>query len=70
METANTVKLNKIRRQRNRQQMKEQGKNTPDQTNEQETGSLPEKQFRATTEKMIQNLRKEWRKYKKYLRRT
>ena len=38
------------------QQMKEQGKNTPDQTNEEEIGSLPEKEFRAMIVKMIQNL--------------
>ena len=36
--------------------MKEQGKNPPDQTNEEEIGSLPEKQFRVTIVKMIQNL--------------
>ena len=36
--------------------MKEQGKNTPDQTNEEEIGSLPEKEFRAMIVKMIQNL--------------
>ena len=36
--------------------MKEQGKNPPDQTNEEETGSLPEKEFRVMTVKMIQNL--------------
>ena len=36
--------------------MKEQGKNPPDQTNEQEIGSLPEKEFRVTIVKMIQNL--------------
>ena len=32
-----------MRRQRNTQQMKEQGKNPPDQTNEEEVGSVPEK---------------------------
>ena len=37
------------------QQMKEQGKNLPDQTNEQELGSLPEKEFRVMTVKIIQN---------------
>ena len=37
------------------QQMKEQGKNSPDQTNEDEIGSLPEKQLRAMIVKMIQN---------------
>ena len=34
-----------MRRQRNMQQMKEQGKNAPDETNEVEIGSLPEKEF-------------------------
>ena len=38
------------------QQMKEQGKNPPDQTNEEEKGSLPEKEFRVMRVKMIQNL--------------
>ena len=36
--------------------MKEQGKNPPDLTNEEETGSLPEKEFRVTIVNMIQNL--------------
>ena len=36
-------KLSKMRRQRNTQQLKEQGKNPPDQTNEEEIGSLSEK---------------------------
>ena len=36
--------------------MKEQGKNPPDLTNEEEIGSLPEKQFRIMIIKMIQNL--------------
>ena len=36
--------------------MKEQGKNPPDQTNEGEIGSLPEKEFRIMIVKMIQNL--------------
>ena len=47
--------LSKMRRQRNMQQMKEQGKNPPDQTNEEEIGSLPEKEFRVMIAKMIQN---------------
>ena len=38
------------------QQMKKQGKNPPDQTNEEEIGSLPEKEFRVMIVKMIQNL--------------
>ena len=36
--------------------MKEQGKNPPDQTNEEEISSLPEEEFRAMIVKMIQNL--------------
>ena len=42
--------------------MKEQGKNPPDQTNEEEIGSLPEKQFRVRIIKMIQNLGKRMEK--------
>ena len=38
--------------------MKEQGKNPPYQTNEEEIGSLPEKEFRLMIVKMIQNLGK------------
>ena len=38
------------------QQMKEEGKNPPDQTNEEEIDSLPEKEFRVMIAKMIQNL--------------
>ena len=36
--------------------MRKQGKNPPDQTNEEEIGSLPEKEFRVMIVKMIQNL--------------
>ena len=45
-----------MRRQRNMQQLKEQGKNPRDQTNEEEIGSIPEKEFRVMIVKMIQNL--------------
>ena len=45
-----------MRRQRNTKQIKEQGKNPPGQTNEEEIGSLPEKQFRVMRVKMIHNL--------------
>ena len=38
------------------QQMKEQGKNPPDQTHEEEIGSLPEKELKVKIVKMIQNL--------------
>ena len=43
-----------MRRQRNAQQ--EQGKNLPDQTNEEEIDNLPEKEFRVMRVEMIQNL--------------
>ena len=36
--------------------MKKQGENPPDQTNEEEIGSLPEKEFRVMIVKIIQNL--------------
>ena len=36
--------------------MKEQGKNPPDLTNEEEIGSLPEKEFRIMIVKMIESL--------------
>ena len=36
--------------------MKEQGKNPLDQTNEEEIGSLPEKEFTVMVVKMIQNI--------------
>ena len=45
-----------MRTQRNTQQMKEQGKNPPDLTNEEEIRSLPEKEFRTMIVKMTQNL--------------
>ena len=47
-----------MRRERNTQHMKKQCKNPPDQTNEEEIGSLPEKEFRVMIVKMIQNLGK------------
>ena len=57
-------KLSKMRRQRNTQQMKEQGKDPADQTKEEEIGSLPEKEFRVMRVKMIQNLGKRMEKTK------
>ena len=36
--------------------MKEQGKKPPDQTNEEEISSLPEKEFRVMIVQMTQNL--------------
>ena len=46
------------------QQMKEQSKTPPDQTNEEEIDSLPEKEFRVIIVKMIQNLGKRMEKTK------
>ena len=48
--------LNKMKRQRNIQQVKEHDKNPPNQTKEVEIGSLPEKEFRIMIVKMVQNL--------------
>ena len=45
-----------MRREKNTQQMKEKGKNPLDLTNEEEIGSLPEKEFRVMIVKMIQSL--------------
>ena len=45
-----------MKRQRNIQQVNEHDKNPPNQTKEEETGSLPEKEFRIMIVKMIQNL--------------
>ena len=45
-----------MRKQRNKQQMKDQGKNLPDQTIKEEIGSVPDKEFRVIIIKMIQNL--------------
>ena len=43
-------------RERNTQQMKEQSKNPPDLTNEEEIGTPLEKEFRIKIVKMTQNL--------------
>ena len=45
-----------MKRQRNIQQVKEHYKCPPNHTKEEEIGSLPEKEFRIMTVKMIQNL--------------
>ena len=45
-----------MKRQRNIQQVKECDKCPPNQTKEEEIGSLPEKEFRIMIVKMIQNL--------------
>ena len=48
--------LNKMKRQRYIQQVKEHDKSPPNQTKEEEIGSLPEKEFRIMIVKVIQNL--------------
>ena len=45
-----------MKRQRNTQQVKEQDKCPPNQTNEEELGNLPDKEFRIMIVKMIKNL--------------
>ena len=52
------------------QRMKEQGKNSLDQTNKEEIDSLPEKEFRVMIVKMIQNLGNRMDKTQKLLTRT
>ena len=52
------------------QQMKEKRKKPPDQTNEEEIGSLPEKEFRVMIIKMIQNLGNRMEKIQESLTRT
>ena len=48
--------INKMRRQRNTQQVKEQDKCPPNQTKEEEIRNLPDKEFRIMIVKLIQNL--------------
>ena len=48
--------INKMKRQRNTQQVKEQDKCPPTQTKEEEIGNLPDKEFQIMIVKMIQNL--------------
>ena len=45
-----------MQRQRNIQQVREHDKRPPNQTKEEEIGSLPEKEFRIMIVKMISNL--------------
>ena len=51
--------LNKMKRQRNIQQVKEHDKRPPNQTKE-EIRSLPEKEFRIMIVKLIQNFENKW----------
>ena len=56
-----------MKRQRNTTQMKEQTRNTEVQINEEETGKLPEKEFRIMIVKMIKNLENKMEKMKESL---
>jgi len=47
--------INKMKRQRNTQKLKEQDKCPPNQAKEEVIGNLPEKEFRIMIVKMIQN---------------
>ena len=49
-------RLHSLKRQRNIQQVKKHDKNPPNQTKEEEIGSLSEKEFRIIKVKMVQNL--------------
>ena len=48
--------INKMKRQRNTQQVKEKDKGPPNPTKDEEIGNLPDKEFQIMTVKMIQNL--------------
>ena len=48
--------INKMKKQRNTQQVKEQDKCPPNQTKEEEIENLPDKEFRIMIVKIIQNL--------------
>jgi len=48
--------INKMKRQKNTQQVKEQDKCPPNQTKEEEIRNLPDEEFQIMIVKMIQNL--------------
>ena len=48
--------MNKVNRQRNTQQAKEEDECPPNQTKEEDIGNLPDKKFQIMIVKMIQNL--------------
>ena len=52
--------INKVNRQRNTQQAKEEDECPPNQTKEEEIGNLPDKEFQIMIVKMIQNLETKW----------
>ena len=50
------ININKMKRQRNTQQVKELDKCPPNQTKEEEIGNLPEKEFQIMIVKMVLNV--------------
>ena len=48
--------INRMKRQRNTKQVKEQDKCSPNQTKKEEIGNLPDKEFQIMIVKMIKNL--------------
>ena len=60
------IKLEKMKRQTNMVQMKEQGKNTQYQINKEDIWKLPKKEFRIITVKMIQNVKNPMEKCKNH----
>ena len=46
-----------MKRQRNTTQMKEQGRNSQDQINEEEISNLPEREFRIMIVKLLKRLK-------------
>ena len=59
-----------MKRQRNTTQMKEQTRNTEAQINEEETGKLPEKEFRIMIVRMIKHLKSKMEKTKESTKKT
>ena len=51
-----------MKKQRNTTQIKEKIRNTQVQTNEEEIGKLPEKEFRIMIPKVIKTLKTKWKK--------
>ena len=52
--------INRMKRKRNTQQVKEQDKCPPNQTKEEEIGNLPDNKFRIMIVKVIQKLEIKW----------
>ena len=53
-----------------KEQVKKKKKQQQDQVNKEEIGNLSEKEFRVMIEKKFQDIKTEWKKYKKHLTKT